>query len=279
MKRVINIFFIFIILHIWGCGSSSVNLNEEVIIVKGSDTMLHLTEKLTEAFSELHPNLKFQIYGGGTTSGIDELLAGRIDICTASRNLTPFEAKKLAEYYGSIGMYYLIAKDAVSIYVNPESKIDNLTLEQLRKIFTCEYSNLDSLKLGKGEIQLAIRDTDSGTRKFIKDLILPNDDFCKLAKVFSTTEEIIEFIKKNKNGIGFGGIGLGKKVKLISVNGVKPNSKNTKNDSYPLTRYLHFFTSRSSSGNAKKFIDWVLSPEGQIIVKEEGFIPLWEINY
>ena len=279
MKRVLNIFLFVFLFFIYGCGSSSVNSKAEVILIKGSDTMLHLTEKLAEAFSELHPNLEFQVYGGGTTSGIDELLAGRIDISTASRNLTSLEAKKLAEYYGSIGMYYLIAKDAVSIYVNSKSEISNLTFEQLEKIFTCEYSYLDSLNLGKGKIELAIRDTDSGTRKFIKNLILQNNDFCKSANVFSTTEEIVEFIENHKNGIGFGGIGLGKEIKLISVNGIEPNSKNTKNDSYPLTRYLHFFTSRSPSGNVKKFIDWVLSPEGQKIVKEEGFIPLWEINY
>ena len=277
--RKIKMFLIFLLLLIWGCGSVSVDSNDDIIIIKGSDTMLHLTEKLAEAFSELHPNLKFQVYGGGTTTGIDELLAGRIDISTASRNLTASEAKKLADYYGSIGMYYLIAKDAVSIYVNSESKINNLTFEQLNKIFTCDYSCLDSLNLGKGKIELAIRDTESGTIKFIKDLILQNNEYCKSANVFSTTEEIVQFVKNNKNAIGFGGIGLGKGIKLISINGIEPNSKNTKNDSYPLTRYLHFFTSRSPSGNVKKFIDWVLSPKGQKIVKEEGFIPLWEINY
>lgn len=101
---------------------------------------------------------------------------------------------------------------------------------------------MDSFKLGKGEIGLAIRDTDSGTRKFLKDLVLPNTDFCNSAKVFSTTEEIIEFVKENKNRIGFGGIGLGKEIKLISINGIEPNSKNTKNDSCLLSRYLHFFT-------------------------------------
>jgi phosphate transport system substrate-binding protein len=279
MKIVLKIVVLLILSNILGCSSSSVTSKQDVIIIKGSDTMLQLTEKLAEVYSELHPNLKYQVYGGGTTSGIDELLAGRIDICTASRNLTPNEAMNLAEYYGSIGMYYLIAKDAVSIYVNSENTLNNLSLEELKKIFTCEYSLLDSSIIGKQKIELAIRDLDSGTRKFLNDLIFPDKDFCKSAKVFSTTEEIIEFIKKNKNGLGFGGIGLAREIKLVSINGIEPNAKNTKNDSYPLTRYLHFFTSRSPSGNVKKFIDWVLSPEGQKIVKAEGFIPLWEINY
>lgn len=279
MKIVFNIVLLFILSNIWGCGSSSITSKEAIIIIKGSDTMLQLTQKLADAYSEMHPNIKYQVYGGGTTSGIDELLAGRIDICTASRNLTPNEAMNLADYYGSIGMYYLIAKDALSIYINKDSPIEDLTLDELKKIFTCEYSDLDFLNIELGKIELAIRDSDSGTRKFFNDLVFPDKEFCPSANVFSTTEEIIEFVKNNKNGIGFGGIGLANGIKLISINGIEPNSKNTKNDSYPLTRYLHFFTSRSPSGNVKKFIDWVLSPEGQKIVKAEGFIPLWEINY
>lgn len=236
--------------------------------------MLKLTKRLTSVYSDIYPNLKFQIYGGGTKSGIEDLLEGRIDICTASRNLTPLEAKKLADYYGSIGMYYLIAKDAVSIYVNQENEINNLTIVELKNIFTCDSNNINSM-----QFTLALRDQDSGTRRFFRNSVLQNEEYCDKARIFSTTEEIIEFVKENKNGIGFGGIGLAEGVKLVSVEGIAPNIQNAKNDRYPLTRYLHFFTSRSSSGTVKKFIDWVLSPEGQKIVKEEGFIPLWEINY
>ncbi len=278
MKEKIYSILITIAMFLTSCSTTQIE-HDEVIVIKGSDTMLHLTEKLADAFSELHPNLKFHVFGGGTTSGIDKLLSGSIDICTASRNLTSLEAKKLAQYYGSIGMYYLIAKDAVSIYVNRNTKIFNLTFEQLKKIFTCSSLQLDSLNIGKGEIKLAIREAGSGTRKFLKNSILPNSDFCKSATEFTTTEDIIDFIKKHKNAIGFGGIGFGKGIRKISINGIKPNIRNAKSDRYPLTRYLHFFTSRSPSGKVKKFIDWVLSPDGQKIVKEEGFIPLWEINY
>lgn len=279
MSRSINLIIVIFSLYIAGCGSSVPSAKEDIILIKGSDTMFQLTRKLANRFSEINPNVKFQVFGGGTKSGIDQLLAGTIDICSASRNLTSEEAKNLAEYYGSIGMYYLIAKDAMSIYANYESPINNLSIEELNKILIGQYSNLDSLNLGKGKIILAIRDSDSGTRKFLQDLVLPNNEFSETAKTFATTEEIVDFIKENKNGIGFGGIGFAKGVKLLSINGIEPNERNAKNDSYPLTRYLHFFTSRSPSGNVKKFIDWVLSPAGQKIVKEEGFVPLWEINY
>lgn len=251
----------------------------EVIRIKGSDTMLKLTQRLGEEYSDINPNVKFQIYGGGTKSGIDEMIDGRIDICTASRNLSSSEAKRLAEYYGSIGIYYLIAKDAVSIYVNSNCLIKDISSSDLKKIFTCEINNLSQLDYEPGKIKLAIRDSDSGTREFLQDLVLDDKEFCSNAMVFSNTEEIIDFVKDNQHGFGFGGIGLAEGVKLLSIDGVSPNIQNAKNDKYPLTRYLHFFTSKSSSGNVKNFIDWTLSPDGQKIVKEEGFIPLWEINY
>lgn len=275
--KILLFIFSFIIIR---CSSSSVFSEKEIVIkIKGSDTMLHLTKKLVEEYSTENPSVKFRVFGGGTESGIEELLHGRIDIATASRNLSSIEAKSLAEYYGSIGMYYLIAKDAVSIYVNTKSPIENLTLSELGKIFTCEFTDLKDLNLGKGRIELAIRESGSGTRKYLKDFLIPNKEFCDSAKVFSTTEEIIEFVQNRPGGLGFGGLGLANNVKLVSIDGIASNVQNAKNDSYPLTRYLHFFTTRTPSVYVKKFIDWSLSPAGQLVIKKEGFIPLWEINY
>lgn len=253
--------------------------NEKVIVIKGSDTMYHLTKKLSESFHKSHPNINFYVYGGGTKTGIEELLVGKIDICTASRDLTSAEAKKLAKYYGSVGMYYLIAKDAVCIYANPNCKIKNVSLNQLNKLFTCKENSIVETRSDEKVVKLAIRNSNSGTRKFIKDLVLGNDKFCKDAIEFSTTKEIVNFVKKNKNSFGFGGIGLSKGVKNLHINGIAPTVKNIKSDKYPLTRYLHFFTSRSSAGAVGKFINWVLGPNGQKIIKQEGFVPLWEINY
>ncbi len=273
-NKILPIIFVLL----FSCSSVKVN-EKKIITIKGSDTMLHLTEVLSKAFVKNHQDITFRIYGGGTKTGIDELLKGNIDICTASRELTSSEAKKLAEYYGSIGMYYLIAKDAVCIYVNPEMNLTSLSATQLNKIFTCKIYDMKQLNNSAGKIQLAIRNKKSGTRKFIKDIILPDEDFCSKAKEFSTTSQITKFVEKTKNSFGFGGIGLAKGVKKISINGISPSIKNIKSDKYPLTRYLHFFTSRSYSGAVKKFINWVLSPEGQKVIQKEGFIPLWEITY
>lgn len=86
-------------------------------------------------------------------------------------------------------------------------------------------------------------------------------------------------LKKNKNAIGYGGIGFGENVYHAAIEGIEPTDDNARNDTYPITRYLHFFTSKTPTGEIKNFIDWTISPEGQKIIREEGYIPLWEISF
>jgi phosphate transport system substrate-binding protein len=89
---------------------------QNIVTISGSDTMFELTSALAEEYMKEHPGISVKVGGGGTAAGIKSLIDGNIDICTASRNLKPFEAKALADYYGSLGLVFLIAKDALSIY-------------------------------------------------------------------------------------------------------------------------------------------------------------------
>ena len=102
-------------------------------------------------------------------------------------------------------------------------------------------------------------------------------DYCDDAVVEATTAEIINFVEENENAIGYGSMGYKGKIAYAKINGIEPSEKNAQNDTYPLTRYLHFFTTQVPTGTVKKFIDWVLSPEGQKVVKQSGYIPLWEL--
>jgi len=240
--------------------------------------MLELTSNLAEQFMKENPGISVQVEGGGTATGIQALIKNNTDICTASRNLKPDEAKLLADYYGSLGMVYLIAKDALSIYVNPKNPIKNLTVSQLKHIFTGKISNWKNLG-GKDTIAIpVIRNNSSGTYLYFKEHVLEGEDYSKNAIVKSTTKEIVKYVEANENAIGYGGMGYKGDIFDSMVNGVEPTGKNVRNDTYPITRYLHFFTTKSPSGISKKFIDWVLSPAGQTIVRKSGFIPLWENN-
>jgi phosphate transport system substrate-binding protein len=238
--------------------------------------MLQLNEKLAKEFMKEHPEISVLVKGGGTRIGILDLIKGKCDIAASSRNLKPDESKLLADYYGSLALIFLIAKDGLSIFVNPDNKIDNLSTEQIKKIFTGKIKNWNQVGGENEEILVVTRNPNSGTFIFFKEFVLEGEDYTDLAISTNTAREMVEYISKNKNSIGYGGIGYNEYVKLLKIDEVYPDENNVKNDTYPFTRYLHFFTTKAPSGFVKKFIDWTLSPTGQQIIKDAGFISLWD---
>lgn len=248
----------------------------DIIYIKGSDTMLGLTSDLAEIYMKENPGVSIRIEGGGTAEGIKSLIKNEIDICTASRNLKPEEAKLLADYYGSLGMVFLIAKDGLSIYLNPGNNINNLSLQQLKQIYTGEIKNWKNIGGKDARIIPVTRNPNSGTYFFFKEHILDGEEYTDDKIIKSTTGEIINFVAENENAIGYGGMGYQGNVIHSKIEGVEPNSENIRNDTYPITRYLHFFTTKIPGGKVKSFIDWVLSPAGQSVIRKSGYIPLWE---
>lgn len=267
------IYLVFLILAA-GC---SYNLNHNnVIRIVGSDTMLELTSSLAEQFMKENPGISVKVDGGGTAAGIRALINNDTDICMASRNLKPDEAKMLADYFGSLGLIYLIAKDALSIYVNPENPVKNLNIGQLKDVFTGRISNWKNLG-GKNTLVIpVIRNNSSGTYLYFKEHVLEGDEYSEDSVIKPTTKEIVKFVSENINAVGYGGMGYTGNVIHANINGISPTEENARNDTYSITRYLHFLTTKSPGGSIKKFIDWVLSPAGQSVVGKSGFIPLWE---
>ena len=268
---------VFILLFVLNFGCSVKPIEVAKISIKGSDSMLQLTENLAEEYMRLNPGISIYVSGGGTSVGVKALIKNEIDICTASRNLKPEEAKALADYYGSVGLIYLVAKDALSIYTNNTNPVKDLTVQELKDIFSCKILNWKEVGGRDQRILKVTRNPNSGTYLYFKEHILEGDEFCKEAVVKSTTNDVIDFVESNENAIGYGGMGYGKDVTHIKINGIQPSEKNSQNDTYPITRYLHFYTTQIPKGAVKEFVDWVLSPDGQRIVKQSGFIPLWEI--
>lgn len=264
-----------VLLFIFGCSFKPIE--EARITIKGSDSMFQLTEKLAEEYMKLYPGISVYVSGGGTAVGIKAMINGEVDICTASRDLKPGEARLLADYYGTVGLFYLIAKDALCIYVNPANPVRNLTLDELRNIYVCKIINWKKLNGKNQKIIPVIRNINSGTHLYFRDHILLGEEYCSDVEVKPTTPDIIEFVEANENAIGYGSIGYKGKITSVNIEGIEPSSQNAQNDSYPITRYLHFFTSRTPKGAVKNFIDWVLSPAGQKVIKQSGFIPLWEV--
>lgn len=273
MKKLLAVLLI-LMTFAFGCSGSYTN--SKTIIITGSDTMFELTSNLAEVYMKENPGISIKVEGGGTVEGINALIKNKTDICTASRNLKPNEAKLLADYYGSLGLVFLIAKDGLSIYINKNNPIKNLTLNQLKEIYIGRIKNWNQIGGNDAPIFAATRNPNSGTYLYFKEHILDGEEYLNNKVVKSTTNEIINYVAENDNAIGYGGMGYTGNVIHASINNVEPTEENIRNDSYPITRYLHFFTTKTPNGEIKKFIDWVLSPAGQSVVRKSGYISLWE---
>jgi len=256
--------------------SGSKNNSGQTIRIKGSDTMLFLTNFLAIEYMKKNPLISIYVEGGGTAIGIKALGEGSIDICTASRTLKGEEVKIIADNYRTVGMSTIIAKDALSIFVNLKNPVDNISLEDVKKIFKCVTKRWNQLGWDDKEITAVSRNPNSGTYLYFKEHILEGEDYCEEVQIKPTTESIVKFISENNYSIGYGGIGyLTDSVKSLKINGISPTEESVIEDVYPISRYLHFYTLKQPEGEIKKFIDWVISNEGQKVVRESGYIPIW----
>lgn len=250
-----------------------------VINITGSSTMYHLTEQLAAEYMTLHPNVSIYVSGSSTASGIKALINNETDICTASRTLQPEEAKMLSDYYQTVGMFYLIAKDALTIYVNTENKVDDLTVKQVRDIYTGKITNWSEAGGDNIEILPIIRVPNSGTHIYFKEHVLAGADYTNKAQAEATTQDVIDEVASIENAIGYGGIVKNPDIKALKIQGVVPSETNVRNDRYLLTRYLHFFTTNTPRGEVKNFIDWTLTPAGQKVIEKTDFISLFNVSY
>lgn len=272
MKKIL--LYIILILN---AGCSVFNHDDSSIIrIQGSDTMLLLNHRLAEEFMREHKGLSVYVNGGGTRTGVKALIDNSIDICAASRPLEPNEIQQFGEEFSTVGMSFLIARDALSIYVNPNNSVRNLTMEQIDKIYKCEITNWREVGGVDMPILPVTRSSASGTYLYFIKHVLKGEEICTNIPNLNTTKEITNFVKNNTNAIGYGGIGYADRNIQCNVNGVEPTRENVLNNSYPISRYLRFYTSGKPKGNIKLFIDWVTNLNGQRIVESMGYIPLWQ---
>ena len=271
-----NILIILVLSLLIGCSAPPYKIGK--IKIKGSDTMLNLTRLLAEEYMKTNPGISIYVEGGGSATGINALINKQIDISTASRTIRSEEIKLLAEKNRSLGISTLIAKDALSIYINKNNPVKNFSVEELKKIFLCEITYWNELGGTDNKIVPIIRPTNSGTHLYFKEHVLNGQDYCSKSLVKQTTKQVIEEVNKNSYAIGYGGIGYKENVDHALINWVEASADNVVNDTYPLSRYLYFYTLSTPRGILKDFIDWVISPVGQKIISSAGYIPIWISN-
>jgi phosphate transport system substrate-binding protein len=276
MKLRLGMIILFL-LFVLGC-SSTKQLTAPVVRIKGSDTMLSLARLWAEEYMKQHPGVSVYVEGGGSATGFGALIKGEIDICTASRPMRSQEARALAEKRGSLGLSFLAAKDALSIYVNPENPVRDLSLSQLKDIFTGKVRNW-TLVGGKDQpILIMTRSPNSGTYLYFQEHVLEGEPYAPSAQIMPTTQVVINAVASNVNAIGYGGIAYEWPIVHCSVDGIAPSEENVIKGIYPIARYLYLYTRDTPRGYVKQVIDWVQSPPGQQVVRKARYFPIfpWE---
>jgi phosphate transport system substrate-binding protein len=259
---------------------SSLTFAKDQITVKGSDTMVILGQRWAEVYMKANPDVTIQVTGGGSGTGISALINGTTDICASSRPMKDAERDKLKEKFGSRGIEIKCALDGLAIYVHESSPIKELSLQQIKDIYTGQTTNWSEVGGQNAKIILYSRENNSGTYVYFKDEVLGGADFASSAQNMPGTAAVVNAVSKDKNGIGYGGSAYGKGIREIKVRkdeksqSFAPTAENIKSGKYPVSRFLYMYTKTKPTGALKKYIDWTLSKDGQKIVSEVGYFPI-----
>ena len=247
------------------------------ITIKGSDTTLPISQKLAEQYMLENSGETLIVTGGGSGVGISSLMAETTDIAQSSRKIKFDEVLKIEDAGKSIEEI-VIAYDAMAIVVHPNNKVNDLTRQQLEDIFTGKIQNWSELGGDDLKIIPYSRETSSGTYEFFKESVLNDKNYVNGIMSMPATGAIIQSVNQTPGAIGYVGLAyLNEDVKAINIsydgeNFVQPSIENAKNNTYPVVRPLYFYHSTDVNENVKKFIEYSLSPTGQKLIEEIGFI-------
>lgn len=280
---------------ITGCKKKD-EVEKSIVSVKGSDTMVNLSQKWAETYMQKNPNASIQVTGGGSGTGVAALLNGTMDIANASRELKQKEYDRAKEL-GITPTEFKVALDGIAVIVHQDNPVDVLTVAQLRDLFIGKIQNWNELGGNDSPITLYGRENSSGTYEFFKGKVLGKDergetrDFATSTQVLQGTAALGEAIARDTKGVGYGGVGyfaLRTDVKILQIkendeapaiapaSGGKVNYDAIWSGDYSISRYLYCYTNGTPDKKIQDFMDFILSREGQDLVKQMEYIPLPE---
>jgi phosphate transport system substrate-binding protein len=260
--------------------STTETVTKTTITLKGSDTVLPLGQKEAEDYMKGDQSVSIAVIGGGTGVGITALIDGTTDIAMASRDLKTAERLKFSESGKEIEQI-AVAFDALSVIVNPANKVNKLTREQLEGIFIGDITNWKQVGGADEKIVVYSRESSSGTYEFFKEHVMDKKNYASTVLSMPATGAIVQSISQTKGAIGYIGLAYEtKEVKSLEVSYdkgvtyVAPSTAAAKDKTYPISRPLFYIYDKTNAAKVKGFVDFALSPAGQKIVSEIGYVPL-----
>jgi len=263
----------FLVIMATGCVDEG---GRESLVITGSTTVLPAVERCAEVFNQAQDSIGVQVSSGGSGRGIQDVASGLADIGMASREVKESEVGQFGDHF----VEHLIGYDAIAVVVSKEvydAGVTALTSEEVSKIYSGEIYNWKAVGGLDEPILPVARVPGSGTGDTFNEMIMGSSRAETEGVEVNAMEnaEIKTLIVQSDKAIGYLGIGYAKTgdLRAVALDGVVPSAENVKNRSYKLSRPLYLYTWNGTSDSEAEFINFVLGPEGQRIMEEEGFFP------
>jgi phosphate transport system substrate-binding protein len=274
------------IIFVAGCGKSQQN----TIRVEGSDTMVNIAQAWAENYHKSHPSMSVQVLGGGSGVGIASLIEGNCDMADTSRKMKEKEIARAKAKQGKTPVEHIVGYDALAIYVHKDNPIESISLEELAEIYgeggtITKWSQLGvKIPSDTDDITWINRQSSSGTYVYFREAVMGEKRDYKMGSMNqSGSKDVISLIAHTPGAIGYSGMGyVTNEVKMIKVSrkkgepGVMPSVEDVHNHTYPLARPLQIYTLDEPKGAVKEYMDWIDSEQGQKVVLDLGYVPVFK---
>ncbi|MGC9383695.1 MAG: PstS family phosphate ABC transporter substrate-binding protein [Kosmotogaceae bacterium] len=268
MKRVIVLVLMFLL---------ALTAFSQSLVIKGSNTVYPVAQVWAEEFKKEHPDVNITLEGAGSSTGIKALFNNQTDIANASRWLKDSELKLMNEE-GRFFVPFIVGYDGIAVIVNPSLPLDSITTDQLKKLYTGEITNWSQIdpELPNTRVVLYSRDTASGTFEYFVESVLEGERLVPYTQMLPSNRAEVVQVSQNESAIGYVGMAyVTDEVKALKVNSVEPSLKNVNSGEYPISRPLFMFleaTNGLPKGLAWEFLQFGLSPKGQSLVLDVGYV-------
>ena len=261
---------ILLLTAVFGAGCISTE-DTETISIAGSTTVLPVAQAAAEEYMNQHSNADIQVSGGGSGVGATSVIGGTADIGMLSRDL------KASEKEGNTLKEFVVGKDGIALVGHPSNTVSDLSLEQVKAIYQGTITNWNEVGGADSEIVLIGRDSSSGTREFFTEFVLDKEDAAKEMQELNSNGAVAQAVSITPGAIGYVSLEyVDDSLKAFSIGGVAPTVDNVISGIYEINRPLLMITNGEPEGLAADYLAFILSEEGQQILKDSGFIPAVE---
>ena len=270
-------------------GLSVSSAEESVIQNIGSDTMVNVAQAWAEEYAAVEPAVSVEVSGGGSGTGIAALIEGTVDIANCSRRIEPEEMEEAARNTGKTPREFTVGYDALAVYINKDNTLEQITLEQLAEIYGEKGTLTKWSQLGarlppraRDSIIVVSRQSNAGTYFYFREVVLGKKRDFRLGTIdMLGSKDVVELVSRTPSAVGYSGMGYATpEVKTLRVarrsgeTAYAPTIENTLGGKYPIARPLFMYTLGEPGGRIRKYLDWILSDEGQGILARSGYVPL-----